>query len=91
MRDGSAKEQIYLLTYKYPDELRLEIARFVTYYNHVRYHEAIGNITPDDVYFGRRDQILKWHAELKTRTTVDRKRYNSTINRTQESKSPTVS
>jgi putative transposase len=77
----SAKEKICLLTYECPSDLHEEIARFIKYYNSVRYHEAIGNVTPDDVYFGRRESILKKRQELKIKTLEKRRQFNNnTIN-----------
>lgn len=33
---------------------------WVEYYNHVRYHQSLVNVTPADMYYGRQVQILTY-------------------------------
>jgi hypothetical protein len=49
---------------------------FIAYYNHRCYHEAIGNVTPADVYYGRREEISRRRTEQKQRTIEQPLRYN---------------
>jgi putative transposase len=75
------KDDVTLVVYTSPDQLRKAIARFVEYYNRKRYHEALGNVTPDDVYFGRRKGILRRREELRVRALVARREhYRKTMN-----------
>ncbi len=75
----SAKEKILLHVWQTPEELKVAISSFIEWYNVGRYHEGIGNVTPDDVYYGRRESILKQRAELKKKTLLERRKFNSII------------
>lgn len=70
------KGQVNRVAYDMPSDLRRAIAGFVAYYNHHRYHEALGNVTPADVYYGRREMILAQRKEVKRQTLEARWQHN---------------
>jgi transposase InsO family protein len=72
----SMKNVVRLENYYSPGELERAVARFVAYYNHERLHEAIGNVTPDDMYHGRQRAILSHREKIKRLTLERRKKEN---------------
>jgi transposase InsO family protein len=73
----SLKNVVKLQNYYSPWELERELARFVDHYNNHRVHESLDNLTPADVYFGRRREILTAREKLKRETLRRRRRYNN--------------
>ncbi len=69
------KDEVTLVVHTTPGQLWEAISRFVGYYNSQRYHEALRNVTPDDVYFGRRETILNRRNQLKIRAMVARREH----------------
>ncbi len=70
------KSVVRLQNYYSPSELQREIGRFVDYYNQRRYHEALDNLTPADVYFGRVEEVQSRREKIKRRTLQQRRRQN---------------
>ena len=69
----SMKNQILLNNYYLPGELQEHLQRFITYYNHERYHESLDNLTPADVYYGRGQEILDQRHTIKLDTLAMRR------------------
>ncbi len=72
----SMKNVVRLENHYSPWELERAVARFVDHYNHERLHEAIGNVTPDDMYHGRQLEILTPREQIKRLTLERRKKEN---------------
>ena len=68
------KNQILLNNYYLPGELQEHLQRFITYYNHERYHESLDNLTPADVYYGRGQEILDQRETVKLNTLAMRRK-----------------
>ena len=72
----SMKNVVKLQNYYFPWELEKEISSFVDYYNNHRCHEALNNVTPADVYFGRYHEIITKREQIKIKTLKLRKKLN---------------
>ncbi len=67
------KNRILLEHYYLPGDLEAQVRGFVEHYNHARYHESLGNLTPADVYFGRGPAILRERERIKRQTIASRR------------------
>ncbi len=74
----SCKERVLMNVHETPMAIEREIGAFITWYNTRRYHEGIGNVTPDDVYFGRRDAILEQRKKQK-RINLEHRRVQNAL------------
>jgi transposase InsO family protein len=72
----SMKNILLLDNYYYPSELEYYIGVFVDYYNNHRYHEALNNVTPADVYYGRDREVLTKREQIKKKTMLLRRKEN---------------
>jgi transposase InsO family protein len=67
------KRDVNQLPYDVPRELEIAIGKFVDFYNYLRYHKALKDITTADMLAGRMDEILVRRREIKDRTIYRRK------------------
>lgn len=66
---------VNLIVYCSPDELQAALSAAIKIYNHTP-HTALSNVSPYDVYMGRKEEILNRRADLKKLTLERRKKYN---------------
>jgi len=67
------KNRVLLENYYLPGDLENQIGAFIEHYNHERYHESIGNVTPADAYFGRATAIIERRKRIKELTIKSRR------------------
>lgn len=69
------KERVCLLVYCSPEELEKALDEAIDNYNHTP-HKSLQNVSPYDVYLGRKEEILQRRREKKLLTFAARRRYN---------------
>lgn len=67
------KNRGLLENYYLPGDLENQIGAFIGHYNHQRYHESIGNVTPANAYFGRATAIIERRKQIKELTIKTRR------------------
>ncbi len=67
------KNLLLLEHYYLPEELQARVQEWVHYYNYHRYHESLDNLTPIDVFSGRKEEKLKQREKIK-RLTITKRR-----------------
>ena len=68
---------IRLRNFFYPRVLQRAISELVDYYNQYRYHEALDNMTPADLYFRRVQEVKSRREQIKEATVRQRRELNS--------------
>jgi putative transposase len=71
----SIKGKLCLVVYCSPEELKQATDKAIPAYNATP-HESLDNVSPNDVYAGRKEAVLEKRREKKRLTLERRKRYN---------------
>ena len=69
------KEKLYLIVYCSPGELKRAVDETIAVYNSTP-HEALDNVSPNDVYADRKEDILERRRAKKQLTLERRRQYN---------------
>jgi len=69
------KEKVNLWVYGTPENLQSAIDAMGEDYNDTP-HEALNNVSPNDVYAGRKDEVLERRAKIRLETMARRYAYN---------------
>jgi hypothetical protein len=69
----SMKNLLLLEHYYLPGELEARITEWVDYYNQHRYHESLDNLTPADIFDGRKEEKLLARKKVKHQTIIKRR------------------
>ena len=69
------KDHIFVVPYDSPEKMQAALMEAVDWYNN-RPHESLQNVSPNDVYAGRKEEILERRAKKKELTIARRKAYN---------------
>jgi len=69
------KEKVNLWVYGTTEDLQEAIDKMVETYNDTP-HEALKNVSPNDVYAGRKDEVLERRAKIRLETMARRYAYN---------------
>ncbi len=69
------KEKVNLWVYGSTEDLQAAIDKMVEAYNETP-HEALKNVSPNDVYAGRKDEVLERRARIRLETMARRYAYN---------------
>lgn len=75
----SMKNILLLENYYSPYELKHQSGLFIDHYNNERYHEALNNLKPADVYYGKGGEILTRRERIKKNTMVKRRQNNRSL------------
>ena len=76
------KNEVNQVPYEAVEDLEGAIRGFVEFYNYLRYHKALKDVTPYDVLNGRLEAILAHRKEVQQETFDRRRRYNQEVRET---------